>query len=139
MNAEYNKKLVADMYVALNTKNLDAHDKYWHQDMIWHGPPGFGDIHGLENFKEQVMKPFYAAFPDYYVENDIVVADNTWASATGYLTGTHKGTYLDIEPTGKPIKMQFSDFWLIKNGKFSENFVMVDNYSVLQQMGISLK
>ena len=74
MSAEFNKKLVEDMYVALNTKDLDAHDKYWHQDMIWHGPPGFGDIHGLENFKEQVMKPFYAAFPDYYVKNDIVVA-----------------------------------------------------------------
>jgi len=97
------------------------------------------DIHGLENFKEQVMKPFYAAFPDYYVENDIVVADDTWASATGYLTGTHKGTYLNIEPTGKLIKMQFSDFWLIKDGKFSENFVMVDNYSVLKQMGITFK
>jgi predicted ester cyclase len=46
---------------------------------------------------------------------------------------------VDIEPTGKQIKMQFSDFWLIKDGKFSENFVMVDNYSVLQQMGITFK
>ena len=139
MSPEFNKKLVEDMYVALNTKNLDAHDKYWHQDMIWHGPPGFGSIHGLENFKEKVMKPFYNAFPDYYVENDIVVADENWVSATGYLTGTHSGMYLDIQATGKPIKMQFSDFWLIKDGKFSENFVMVDNYSVLQQMGIKFK
>ena len=53
MNAEYNKKLVEDMYVALNTKNLDAHDLYWHKDMIWHGPPGFGDIHGLEISKNR--------------------------------------------------------------------------------------
>ena len=67
------------------------------------------------------------------------MADENWASATGYLTGTHSGTYLDIQATGKPIKMQFSDFWLIKDGKFSENFVMVDNYSVLQQMGIKFK
>ena len=29
MSAEYNKKLVEDMYVALNTKDLDAHDNYW--------------------------------------------------------------------------------------------------------------
>jgi hypothetical protein len=32
MNAEYNKKLVEDMYVALNAKDLDAHNKYWHED-----------------------------------------------------------------------------------------------------------
>ena len=31
------------------------------------------------------------------------------------------------------------DFWLVKDGKFSENFVMVDNYSVLQQMGLKFK
>ena len=140
MNANYNKKLVEDMYVALNTQNLDALDKYWHQDMIWHGPPDFyGDIFGLNNFKEKVMKPFYAAFPDYFVKNDIVCADEKWVSATGFLTGTHEGTYLDIKPTRKKIKMQFSDFWLVKDGKFSENFVMVDNYSVLQQMGLKFK
>jgi predicted acetyltransferase len=82
MNAEYNKKLVADMYVALNTKNLDAHDKYWHQDMIWHGPPGFGDIHGLENFIEQVMKPFYVAFPDYPVALAHVLSATTISFST---------------------------------------------------------
>ena len=134
MNANYNKKLVEDMYVALNTQNLDAHDKYWHQDMIWHGPPGFGDIHGLNNFKEKVMKPFYAAFPDYFVKNDIVCADEKWVSATGFLTATHQGKYLDLEPTGNSVKFRFFDFWSVKQGKLSENFVMVDNYSFLEQL-----
>jgi predicted ester cyclase len=134
MNANYNKKLVEDMYVALNTQNLDAHDKYWHQDMIWHGPPGFGDIHGLNNFKEKVMKPFYAAFPDYFVKNDIVCADEKWVSATGFLTATHQGKYLDLEPTGNSVKFRFFDFWSVKQGKLLENFVMVDNYSFLEQL-----
>ena len=139
MKAEYNKKLVEDMYVALNTKNLDAHNKYWHEDMIWHGPPGFGDIHGIENFKYKVLKPFYEAFPDYHVKNDIVVAEGEWISATGFLTGTHSGTYLGVEPTGKKIKMQFSDFWTIKEGKFLDNYVMVDNHGVFEQMGLKFK
>ena len=134
MNANYNKKLVEDMYVALNTQNLDAHDKYWHQDMIWHGPPGFGDIHGLNNFKEKVMKPFYAAFPDYFVKNDIVCADEKWVSATGFLTATHQGKYLDLEPTGNSVKFRFFDFWSVKQGKLLENFVIVDNYSFLEQL-----
>jgi len=134
MNVEYNKKLVEDMYVALNTQNLDALDKYWHQDMIWHGPPGFGDIHGLNNFKEKVMKPFYAAFPDYFVKNDIVCADEKWVSATGFLTATHQGKYLDLEPTGNSVKFRFFDFWSVKQGKLLENFVMVDNYSFLEQL-----
>ena len=137
MTLDESKKLLEDMYDALNAQDLEAQHKYWHDNMVWHGPPGFGDIHGIDNFKYKVLKPFYEAFPDDHVKNDIVVAEGEWISATGFLTGTHKGVYLDIEPTNKAIKMQFSDFWLVKNGKFSENFVMVDNYSVLKQMGLS--
>ena len=107
--------------------------------MVWHGPPGFGDIHGIENFKYKVLKPFYEAFPDYHVKNDIVVAEGKWISATGFLTGTHSGTYLGVEPTGKSIKMQFSDFWTIKDGKFLDNYVMVDNHGVFEQMGLKFK
>ena len=45
---DLNLKLIHNMIVALNAHDIEAHDKYWSKDMIWHGPPGFGDIHGLE-------------------------------------------------------------------------------------------
>ena len=32
--------------------------------------------------------------------------------------------------------MRYSDFWLVKDGKLSENWVMFDNFSLLQQIGI---
>ena len=139
MNINESKILLQNMYDALNAQDLEAQHKYWNDDMIWHGPPGFGDIHCIENFKYKVLKPFYEAFPDYHVKNDIVVAEGNWISATGYLTGTHSGTYLGVEPTGKAIKMQFSDFWTIENGKFMDNYVMVDNHGVFEQMGLSFK
>ncbi|MDK1119218.1 MAG: ester cyclase [Anaerolineae bacterium] len=136
MSAQHNLDLIHGMYEALNAQDLDAQDKYWAKDMIWHGPPEFGDIHGLEGFKYQVLKPFYKAFPDYYVENDIEVADENWASATGFLTGHHQGEFLGIPPTGKPVKFRFSDFWLIKDGLLSENWVMTDDFALLKQMGV---
>ena len=139
MTLDESKKLLADMYDALNAQDLEAQHKYWHDDRVWHGPRGFGDIHGIDNFKYKVLKPFYEAFPDYHVKNDIVVAEGEWISATGFLTGTHSGTYLGVEPTGKSIKMQFSDFWTIKDGKFLDNYVMVDNHGVFEQMGLKFK
>jgi len=42
--ANENLSLVQNMYKALNKQDLDAHDEYWTEDMIWHGPPGIGDI-----------------------------------------------------------------------------------------------
>ena len=35
--------------------------------------------------------------------------------------------------------MQFSDFWTIENGKFMDNYVMVDNHGVFEQMGLSFR
>ena len=138
MSAKHNLELVRRMYEALNAQDLDAHDKYWTRDMIWHGPPGFGDIQGLEGFKYQVLKPSYTAFPDYYAKNDIELADGDWVAATGYLTGTHRGVWMGLPATGRPMRMRFSDFWLVRDGLLSENFVMVDTIDVMNQLGVDL-
>ncbi len=138
MSAEQNLQLVQKMYEALNAQDIEAHDRYWHEDMIWHGPPGFGSIHGLDGFKNDVLRPFYRAFPDYHAKNDIEFADGTWVAATGFLTGTHKGNYLGFPPTGRKMRMRFSDFWLVREGKLSENWVMIDNVDVFRQLGFDV-
>ncbi len=136
MSTDKNLELIHRMYEALNAQDLEAHDEFWTEDMIWHGPPAFGDIHGLEAFKNEVLKPFYAAFPDYHVKNDIEVADENWVAATGFLTATHQGEWLGIAATGKPVKMRFSYFWLVKDGLLSENWVMTDDLDVMRQLGV---
>ena len=136
MSAQYNLDLVIRMYEALNAQDLEAHNEFWHEDMIWHGPPGFGDVHGLEAFKYEVLQPFYQAFPDYHVKDEIQVANENWVSATGFLTGHHRGEWMGIPPSGKPVRMRYSEFWLVKDGKLSENWVMIDALGVLRQIGI---
>ena len=135
VTANENLNLVQNMYKALNKQDLDAHDDYWTKDMIWHGPPGFGDIFGREAFKYKVLEPFYKTFPDYHVVNEIEIADKNWVAATGILTGTHSGEWLGLPATGRPVSMRFSDFWLVTDGKLAENWVMVDNIAVLHQIG----
>ena len=69
-----------------------------------------------------------------------MVAEGEWISATGFLTGTHSGTYLGVEPTGKSIKMQFFRFFgPLKTESFLDNYVMVDNHGVFEQMGLKFK
>ena len=138
MSAQHNLQLVQQMYEALNAQDLEAHHRYWREDMVWHGPPGFGDIHGIEGFKNEVLKPFYKAFPDYHAKNDIEFADENWVAATGFLTGTQRGEWLGMQPTNKPMRMRFSDFWSVKDGKLHENWVMVDHVDVMRQLGVDL-
>ncbi|MBV7339568.1 ester cyclase [Chloroflexi bacterium TSY] len=134
MSTQENLDLVHRMYEALNAQDLEAHHEYWTENMIWHGPPGFGDIHGIDGFKYDVLKPFYTTFPDYHVVNEIEVANGDWVAATGILTGTPQDEWLGVPATGKPIVMRFSDFWRVENGKLAENWVMVDNLGVMQQL-----
>ena len=136
MSAQCNLDLVRRMYEALNAQDLEAHHEFWHEDMIWHGPPGFGDVHGLDGFKYDVLRPFYAAFPDYHVQDDIQMASGDWVSATGLLTGHHRGAWLGLPPTGRAVRVRYSDFWLVRGGRLAENWVMFDNFSLLQQIGL---
>ena len=138
MSPDANLQLMRRMYEALNAQDIDAHDAYWHRDMIWHGPPGFGAVHGLAAFKDEVLRPFYRAFPDYRARNEIELADDTWVAATGHVTGTHRGPYLGFEATGRAMRMRYSDFWLVREGKLAENFVMIDHIDVFRQLGLDL-
>ncbi len=138
MSTDQNSELLRRMVVALNAHDIEAHDEFWSRDMIWHGPPDFGDIFGLEAFKNDVLRPFYAAFPDFHGTIDIEIAQGDWIAATGFVTGTHQGEWLGIPPTGKPVKMRYSDFWLFKDGRLVENWVMVDDVDVMRQLGINL-
>ena len=136
MTKEDNLDLVHKMYAALNSQDLDKHDEYWAEDMIWHGPPGFGEIHSIEGFLREELSVFYEAFPDFNGDFEIFFANENWVAATGFVTGTHKGDWLGIPATGKPMKMRYSDIWLIRDGKLSENWVMLDHLGVLKQIGI---
>jgi len=138
MSAKENLELVHRMYEALNAQDLEAHEKYWTKDMIWHGPAGMGDFHGLDAFKYELLRPFYKAFPDYHAKNDIEVANEDWVSATGFVTATHRGEWLGLPATGKRMRMRFSDFWLVRNGRLVENWVMIDEIDVMRQLGVDL-
>jgi predicted ester cyclase len=106
--------------------------------MIWHGPAGMGDFHGVDAFKYELLRPFYKAFPDYHAKNDIEVANEEWVSATGFVTATHRGEWLGLPATGKRMRMRFSDFWLVRNGRLVENWVMIDEIDVMRQLGVDL-
>ena len=89
MSAEQNLELLHGMVVALNAQDIEEHDKYWSKDMIWHGPASFGDIHGLQAFKDDVLKPFYAAFPGFHGTIDIEVVQGDWIAE--FLIGYSEG------------------------------------------------
>jgi predicted ester cyclase len=64
------------------------------------------------------------------------LAEDDKVTTRGYFTGTHKGDFQGIPPTGKQIKVKYIDVWRITNGKMVENWVQMDQLGLMQQLGV---
>lgn len=85
---------------------------------------------------KQWIATFRLAFPDLHciLEDEIHVGDKVAAHWTMY--GTHRGPFLGNRPTGRPIIVQGIIFARIANGQIVENWTLVDQMGMLQQLGI---
>ena len=90
---------------------------------------------GLEGF-QMVIGVFLAAFPDMRVTIEEELAEGDKVITRGYFTGTHKGDFQGIPPTGKQIKVKYIDIWLVENGKLVENWVRLDELGMMQLLGV---
>lgn len=66
---------------------------------------------------------------DMIVEKDKVVTRWTWV-------GTHEGEFMGIAPTDKQITVTGISIDLIKEGKIVEEWIEMDQLSMMQQLGV---
>lgn len=85
---------------------------------------------------KQLIAMFRTAFPDLLctVEDDIHQDDKVAAHWT--MCGTHTGMFLGNSPTGKSISARGLIYARIENGQVIENWTLIDQMSMLQQLGL---
>ena len=119
---------------AFNQGNLAAVDELVAPDGISHqlswGTPA--NRMGLK----QLIAMLRTAFPDLLctIEDEIIEGDKIAAHWT--MRGTHKGLFLGNSPTNKPILVQGLIYARIENNQIIENWTMIDQMGVLQQLGL---
>jgi predicted ester cyclase len=76
----------------------------------------------------------YAALPDLHlvVEDRIFGGDKIVARCS--YTGTQRGTFLGIAPTGREIEFGTIDIWRVEGGKLAEHWDQVDFAGILRQL-----
>ena len=135
MNLEENKKFM-NYFIqeVINNKNLDAADDIVAEDFIEHIPfPG--QEPGRDGLKF-VLRSMFTGFPDMIwtvheqiAEGEKVVSRFTW-------TGTHKGDFMGIPPTNKTVEVWGVVIDVVRNNQFVESRIIMDNISLLQQLGV---
>lgn len=88
-------------------------------------------------FAEQSKRRIVAwrnAFPDFATSIEQVVAEGDWVAFRLKHTGTHKGEFLGIAPTGHPVEFTSLVFNRVEGGVVVENWGLHDNETLRKQL-----
>jgi steroid delta-isomerase-like uncharacterized protein len=78
---------------------------------------------------------FFAALPDLTATmEDLVVSGDRVVGRFVY-RGTHRGEFMGIPASGRPVEMRSIDIWRVADGMFVEHWDELNTLELLQQMG----
>jgi len=133
---EANKALVRRIWEDIfNRRNLELADKLIAPGSVNHeAPPGI-TAEGPEAVR-QVVTMLTTAFPDHRIDILDVVAECDKVVMRITFSGTHRGPYMGIAPTGKHFTMELINITRVVNGKAVEHWGVRDDLGMLQQLGV---
>jgi steroid delta-isomerase-like uncharacterized protein len=117
----------------VNTGNFDIFDEVVAPDVIDHDPaPEQGP--GPQGFKD-MFRTMRTAFPDLEVTPEHMVATEDDVALAYTVTGTHKGEFLGVGPTGRKVTARGVQIGRFEDGRLAERWGSSDQLAILQQLG----
>ena len=134
MSNEANKAVVRRYYEEiLNRGNVGLLEAIARPDHIEHDPlPGQGT--GLVGFRQRVEMLRAALNPQFTIEQVVAEGDTVVVRWTN--RGRHVAPFLGIPPTNKSFTIAGIDIHTLKDGKLAEHHHVVDQLSMMQQLGL---
>jgi steroid delta-isomerase-like uncharacterized protein len=118
-----------------NQGDFSRLDELVSNDIVVHGSAPGSDIHGPEGVR-QFYTMLRDAFPDLHftIEDQIASGDRVVTRWTA--SGTHRGDFQGIAPTGRQVRVSGVDIDRIVDGKVVECWPIADYLYLLQQLGV---
>ena len=129
-----NKAIVERLVELWNTGDLSIADKLFATDFVNHDP-GRPNVTDLESYKGWVVEN-HTAFPDFHVEVHDMIAENNKVASRWTVSGTHKGEFLNIPPSGNKVTITGIEISRLANGKIVEVWWSYDRLGMMQQLGV---
>ena len=102
-------------------------------NFVDNNPAGRGSDN--DGFKEGIVQ-LYAAFPDFHarIEDILIDAAQGKAAVRWTATGTHRGTFMGCDPTGRVIHFKCIEIVRIDNGRIAERWGEWNSVELLEQL-----
>jgi steroid delta-isomerase-like uncharacterized protein len=134
MSAEQQKMIIQHwVEEAWNNGNLAVADEVYSADYFLHDPAR--PIQGTEALKHFVST-FQTGYPDLHVTVEDMISQGDKLVWRYTVRGTHKGEFMGIAPTGKPITLTGILISRFVDGKVVEDWNNYDALGMLQQLGV---
>jgi len=129
------RAVVRRLHEVWNTGDLAAVDEVYAENFVGHFPPPshLSERRGRDGAREGIVR-IKAAFPDWHeAVEDMVTEGNT--VVTRYTsTGTHRGEFRGIAPTGRTIRLPEISIYRVARGKVVEQWCVLDDLGRMQQL-----
>jgi predicted ester cyclase len=79
---------------------------------------------------------YEAAFPEYGLLVEQMIAEDDLVSVIGRASGTHNGPFMGMPPTGKSWDVPIHITYQVKNRKIVDHWLVVDTAAFMQQLGM---
>lgn len=138
MGAEEIRQLIKAAAATANEafENPDEGERYldfYDDSVVLHGyPPG---IEGKDGARAFYMGMF-TGLKGGHVDLQEVLVEGDTAAVRIRVTGTHGGDLMGVPPSGKPVDVTGQSFIRVRDGKFVERIMLLDNLTLLQQIGV---
>lgn len=134
MSKDKNVKAQEKFGEAINTGKLDLIREVVSEKVKDHDPapmqgPG---AQGYIDFFSMMR----TAFPDFGVDVKHMVTDEDNVSFAYTASGTHKGEFMGVSPTGKQFSVRGMQIGRFEDGKLVERWGSTDELGILKQLGV---
>jgi hypothetical protein len=93
------------------------------------------DATGAELLK-QVWAMLFGVYPDIHLTVEDVIAEGDKVVARNTVTGTHRGEFMGVGPTGKSVTYNEVFIFRFADGRVVETWGVVDVYAQMKQIGV---
>jgi predicted ester cyclase len=130
---EENKAIMLRQLAIWNDGDYDVADEIFHPEAITPDAPQLP--RGPEGCKE-VARAFRAAFPDFHMTVEDVVAERDLVVCRFQQTGTHQGELFGIPATERPVDFGEIALCQIVDGQIVASWFQTDMLALMSQLGV---
>jgi steroid delta-isomerase-like uncharacterized protein len=114
---------------------IEVIDRLFAEDVVARISP-LGAAEGRDEFRE-LPRRMRGAVPDLEATVDRIVAEDDHVAMRVTLSGTHRGQFIGVDPTGESFEIEHAIFVRFADDEIVELWGQLDAFGLLRQLGLS--